>query len=98
MTVIVDPSDFDFNREPDSSVWAHLDLPFGISFIVSSPDVKGARDWWIDEGEIVFAGRIVSLNLRANIKVPPDSELGRAIDTAFGEFVRTERFQPGGKP
>lgn len=81
---------FDFNRENGGMVWVRVDLALGVTITLRSDEPDGCRTWTADEAEIAFDRRIEPMQLRQNLAVPYESDLGRALTRAFDRYVATE--------
>lgn len=82
--------EYDFNREEDGMVWVRVDLGLGVTVTLASDEPSGCRDWTLDEIEIAFARSIEHVSLRRGVRVPYESDLGRALSRAFDKFVSNE--------
>lgn len=81
---------WDFNREDDGMVWVRVDLTLGVTVTLASDEPNGCRDWTLDEIEIAFEKSIEPVSLRRGIRVPFESDLGRALSREFDKFVSNE--------
>lgn len=93
--------DFDFNREGDPGhVWVRIDLGYGVSFIAYSDEPTSPREWTIDEGEVAFDrrqginGDTGTIQIRGTVRVPYESDLGRALAAAWDRYVQIESRLP----